>query len=153
MYLYDQYAKHTEFEDYVNARDQYAVCNIPTNIEYSYYANVELVVLVEAIASQSYMYYDQAQSNDSQKYQAMINTLPKAKEVVAGLLYRFAIEKTEQHIHDFKLIYTGNHYHSGNQHYYQYNNKCSTCGYIQNTIWKNYFCPGPPCMPPTSMDV
>lgn len=152
LYLVDTVTKHTNFENYVNDRDENAVCAIPTNINYEYYVNVELDTLVEITAASSYYFYSQAQGNDSQKYQAMINTLPKAKEIVAGLLYRFALEKSGQHVHNYIFEWNGNHYHSGDQHYYQYNYKCNTCGYILYTEWRNNFCPGPPCMTPWSYD-
>ncbi len=40
---------------------------------------------------------------------------------------------------------TGDNYHSGSRHYYQYGYQCDTCGEFTNTIWRSRVCSGPPC--------
>ncbi len=39
---------------------------------------------------------------------------------------------------------TGNNYHSGSRHYYEYGDKC-VCGYFLSTTWTSVACSGPPC--------
>ena len=41
-------------------------------------------------------------------------------------------------------IWIGNHYHSGNQHYYQVRHTCADCGGPVYS-WEVYACDGPPC--------
>ena len=45
------------------------------------------------------------------------------------------------------LIYewTGDHYHSGTKHYYQYGYRCNICGEYTSKVWMSIDCPGPPC--------
>ncbi len=47
--------------------------------------------------------------------------------------------------------WTGNHYHSGSRHYYEYGYKCKNCGEFTSTTWKNEACSGPPCSTPWSL--
>ncbi len=41
--------------------------------------------------------------------------------------------------------YTGQHYHSGTRHYYQYGDLCADCGKYTYTEWISTACSGPPC--------
>ncbi len=43
---------------------------------------------------------------------------------------------------------SGNHYHSGTIHYYEYATICTTCRVVLSTEWRSQVCSGPPCMPP-----
>ena len=52
--------------------------------------------------------------------------------------------------HD-EYVRTGQHYHSGNYHYFEYNFDCSDCG-VEGTIWIRYECDGPPCSLVTSIE-
>lgn len=45
-------------------------------------------------------------------------------------------------------VWTGEHYHSGTQHYYLYANVCSDCGDYKMTYWVSEDCSGPPCSVP-----
>ena len=47
--------------------------------------------------------------------------------------------------HNFVNSYTGENYHSGSKHYYQYADTCSRCGYTTNYTWQSIPCSGPPC--------
>lgn len=47
--------------------------------------------------------------------------------------------------------WTGNHYHSGSRHYYEYANVCNDCGEVASTVWTNSACSGPPCILPWSV--
>lgn len=40
---------------------------------------------------------------------------------------------------------TGNNYHSGSRHFYEWGYKCADCGEFSNTVWKSSTCSGPPC--------
>lgn len=42
-------------------------------------------------------------------------------------------------------MWTGNHYHSGTRHYYEYGYKCQDCDEFTSTTWTSVSCPGPPC--------
>lgn len=92
---------HVDFEEYVDSIDQISEMDIPTNIDYEYYLNVDLEDLIDDIVSNAYQYYDEAKSNDSQKYIAAENTLPYIKEVVAGILYRFAYNMSDNRQYDY----------------------------------------------------
>lgn len=48
--------------------------------------------------------------------------------------------------------WTGNHYHSGAQHYYEYGNKCQSCDEFVSTTWTSTPCSGPPCHTPWSVN-
>lgn len=41
--------------------------------------------------------------------------------------------------------WTGEHYHSGVKHYYQYTYTCEDCGTVVETVWISEVCSGPPC--------
>lgn len=41
-----------------------------------------------------------------------------------------------------KMGYTGNNYHQGTKHYFQYNYACTQCGYTK-ALYESYSCPGP----------
>ncbi len=43
---------------------------------------------------------------------------------------------------------SGNHYHSGKFHHYEYATICTTCRVVLSTEWRSQVCSGPPCMPP-----
>ena len=45
--------------------------------------------------------------------------------------------------HD-EYVRTGQHYHFGNYHYFEYNFDCNDCG-VEGTTWLRYECNGPPC--------
>lgn len=104
IYLADMVADHTSFEKYVNERDQDDICNIPTNINYEYYLTTSLDTIIEELAAYSYSYYDEATGNDENKHIAMSYTVPKAKEVVAGLLNRFATMVKTNSVYDGYLL-------------------------------------------------
>lgn len=53
---------------------------------------------------------------------------------------KYILYKTD---HD-EYVRTGQHYHSGNYHYFEYNFDCSDCG-VEGTTWIRYECDGPPC--------
>lgn len=44
--------------------------------------------------------------------------------------------------------YTGNNYHSGSKHYYEYADICTGCGdqKANTTTWSVINCSGPPCI-------
>ncbi len=48
--------------------------------------------------------------------------------------------------------WTGNHYHSGTRHYYEYGYKCPDCGDFVSTTWTSLPCSGPLCNTPWSVD-
>ena len=48
--------------------------------------------------------------------------------------------------------YTGNNYHSGNYHYYQYGEKCPDCGEYLSYSWVKLPCSGPPCPTPNAIE-
>ncbi|HHU56291.1 MAG TPA: hypothetical protein GXZ48_06370 [Acholeplasmataceae bacterium] len=54
--------------------------------------------------------------------------------------------------HTITSKWTGQHYHSGKQHYYQFERICKLCGYSESKKWEYYFCPGPPCVTPWSYE-
>ena len=45
--------------------------------------------------------------------------------------------------------YTGEHYHSGSNHYYLYAYVCNDCGDRVSTVWTSSPCSGPPCVVPS----
>jgi len=47
--------------------------------------------------------------------------------------------------------WTGQHYHSGTEHFYQYGYLCSDCSEYTNTVWTSAPCSGPPCATPWSL--
>lgn len=47
--------------------------------------------------------------------------------------------------HNYERISTGNNYHSGGRHFYEYADECTICGKITNASWTAVLCPGPPC--------
>lgn len=51
---------------------------------------------------------------------------------------------------DHTTTYTGNNYHSGNQHYCQYRYTCG-CSLNGTTFWEHYACSGNPCITPNSI--
>ena len=40
---------------------------------------------------------------------------------------------------------TGNDYHAGAKHFYEYGQKCDSCGVFVSTTWTIRACSGPPC--------
>ena len=48
--------------------------------------------------------------------------------------------------HDYERIYTGNNYHTGARHFYEYGDSCKICRKITNTSWTAVLCQGPPCV-------
>lgn len=99
---------HVDFEEYVDGIDQTSEMNIPSSIDYDYYLTVDLNVLLDEVISNSYQYYDEAKSNDSQKFVAASNTLPYIKEVVAGILFRFAFNLSGNRQYDFDGVLVRN---------------------------------------------
>lgn len=47
--------------------------------------------------------------------------------------------------HDYENEYTGNEYHSGGRHYFEYADVCKICNKQINTTWTSVICSGPPC--------
>lgn len=47
--------------------------------------------------------------------------------------------------HDYAYQHTGNEYHSGARHYFEYADICRICGKQINTTWTSIVCDGPPC--------
>ena len=47
--------------------------------------------------------------------------------------------------HDYANQYTGNQYHSGGRHYFEYADICEVCYKQINTTWTSIICDGPPC--------
>ncbi len=47
--------------------------------------------------------------------------------------------------HDYANQPTGNNYHSGSRHYYEYADICIVCGKQINKTWVSVVCSGPPC--------
>lgn len=97
---------HQDFEQYVDSIDQISEMDIPTNIDYEYYLTADLEYLIDDVVANAYQYYDEAKSTDTQKYVAALNTIPYIKEVVAGILYRFAynLSNNRQYNYDGVLI-------------------------------------------------
>jgi len=106
LYAAEMGVLHKAFEDYVDGIDNTSQMDIPTNVDFEYYVNIDLDILIDDIVDNSYEYYDEARSNDSQKYIAAENTIPYIKEVVAGILFRFAynLNSTSQDEYDGILI-------------------------------------------------
>lgn len=48
--------------------------------------------------------------------------------------------------HNYESIYTGNHYHQGKMHYFEYASSCAVCGVSDVVIWEKVICNGPPCV-------
>jgi hypothetical protein len=57
-----------------------------------------------------------------------------------------------QENHIISYNWTGNHYHSGSQHYYQYADVCNSCGEIVFSEWVKFPCPGTTCVTPWSIE-
>lgn len=60
-------------------------------------------------------------------------------QVYTGTIYYFAFGNT----HQYEVEYTGENYHSGGKHYYQYAGYCP-CG-AYTTYYESIDCDGPPC--------
>ena len=54
--------------------------------------------------------------------------------------------------HDYEYQYTGQNYHQGSRHYFQYATKCTVC-FAQkgDAVWKFKACSGSPCVSPASI--
>lgn len=52
------------------------------------------------------------------------------------------IESTSESHSLQKMGYTGNNYHQGTRHYFEYEHKCLQCGYTK-TLYESSSCPGP----------
>ena len=50
--------------------------------------------------------------------------------------------------HSYTHSYTGNNYHSGSKHYYEYADICTGCSdqKANTTTWSVINCSGPPCI-------
>jgi len=48
--------------------------------------------------------------------------------------------------HDYVYTTTGNHYHSGIRHFYEYADVCADCHDTKNNTWVSKICDGPPCV-------
>ncbi len=57
----------------------------------------------------------------------------------------------EDHVDEVKYS-TGEHYHSGVRHYYQYRIECGDCGEFIEYRWESVPCSGPPCLAPRNVD-
>ena len=55
--------------------------------------------------------------------------------------------------HDYVYSYTGNEYHSGSFHHYQYADVCQVCKKTTNVTWVEKPCTGPVCSLPWSLKV
>ena len=55
--------------------------------------------------------------------------------------------------HDYENKFTGNEYHSGVRHYFQYADICEICDKQINPTWKAIICSGPPCSLPMNLKV
>ncbi len=74
-------------------------------------------------------------------------------ELFDGFTYRAPIIWYESDIcyllykvsHEITYTSTGQHYHSGARHFYQYVYRCKDCGEITKTVWISEPCSGPPC--------
>lgn len=104
IYCGDMVTKHTAYEKYVDGIDENSYCNIPSYINYDYYLNNSLDVIVNSLIENSYSYYDEARGNDNEKYTAAINTVPFTKKTVAGVLYKFASEISGMSQYDYDCI-------------------------------------------------
>ena len=111
IYCGSMIVAHVNFESYVEDIDETTEMDIPTNIDFDYYLNVNLSTLVENITAHSYQYYDEARSIwNSEKHEAAINTIPYIKEVIAGLLYRFAYNLNQNRQYDYDGVLIRNKY-------------------------------------------
>ena len=54
--------------------------------------------------------------------------------------YHEEYQRTENH-YPANYVYTGNNFHSGNRHYFQYSKYCKQCG-ATITKWESAICPG-----------
>ena len=68
---------------------------------------------------------------------------PQGSSVARTKIYRY---------HDYKYQYTGQNYHQGSRHYFQYATKCTVC-FAQkgDAVWKFKACSGSPCVSPASI--
>ena len=64
-------------------------------------------------------------------------------EVYYDSALRFILYKSSHGSTTYK--YTGQQYHSGTRHYYQYGYLCADCGKYASTTWTSVACSGPPC--------
>lgn len=53
--------------------------------------------------------------------------------------------------HNYSYRFTGNHYHSGKFHYYEYALVCDDCFNTVGNTWESMSCSGPPCYVPFKM--
>lgn len=53
--------------------------------------------------------------------------------------------------HYYTRKYTGENYHSGSKHYYQFADVCNLCGSKKNASYVQRACSGPPCVIPYSL--
>ena len=61
--------------------------------------------------------------------------------VYSGTIYYLLYKN----VHSLTYKATGDHYHSGSYHYYEYAYVCSDCGAESGNTWKKRACSGPPC--------
>ena len=54
--------------------------------------------------------------------------------------------------HNYINKITGNNYHSGDKHYYQYADICSLCGNYGASQWMSFPCPGTGCVTPWNFE-
>ncbi len=68
---------------------------------------------------------------------------PQGSSTTRTKIYRY---------HDYKYQYTGQNYHQGSRHYFQYATKCTVC-FAQKgeAVWKFKACSGSPCVLPASV--
>lgn len=57
-----------------------------------------------------------------------------------------------QESHNSTYRFTGNHYHSGGMHFYEYAYICDICHEAYGNVWESTICSGPPCYVPFSLN-
>lgn len=67
---------------------------------------------------------------------------PTEGKSYSGTIYYFAFNYSHGDMQE--LGRTGNHYHSGSKHYFEYSKMCEDCGTIIE-YWVSQACGGPPC--------
>ncbi len=65
-----------------------------------------------------------------------------------GMIYYILYKSS--HTPSGTVRYTGNNYHSGAFHYYEYEYICSGCGEAYGAHYERVLCPGPPCPTPVN---
>lgn len=74
-------------------------------------------------------------------YYHAINNVPVTYAGSDGMI-RYVVFR----YHDYETTLTGNDYHQGAFHYYEYASVCSICNKTENNWWEKQVCGGPPCI-------